>query len=712
MPIHKLVDKGGEKYLPFALSKLRQLAKEAEKRGGYAVRRITTDDGFTIEISVAGTQQHLSISGRQVRYEFFTSDHILREVPGGGDVYFSSPGYSSDETIDGFARVVGSLTRVSFPSKKAKPIYSQTIPANGDTETWRNANPLEGLDPSAPRKGYPVSWGAWQFQKAFEHVWWPNNGKDSIVTSTQALAPGRNSQCNDLSPYKTFRLANYDAFISDYGLDVPPTFVDANGKQAAGPAFEDEFIWWRRAAVQKGYFICTDNIGRFHVYKIQDKRDGTPQPYSIPSDSFKTFTPPYPDWVTMPESGTFQGLTACWTWQFNKDATKCVACPFHSTLEENWFKQSYIFSAGARHFAMPGGIPEGWVNARSDVPGFVEFSINIIPGTTDDPLDFEVEFELLRSNYSGDGDGHFIFDAAYTLPDLDETMGVPEDTLVVSELQIFTTAAPPQLEFSTEVFIRHPEDIEVDAEVTNSVGPMRAEYVMSAFTQENMFMQEIMRFPVYENGQRMFFLTDNGYEAANFPAFDSVHAHEFSPYFVEQLHPVTEETYNSALLGYLHMVELRTMSIAYTIERYVQATSETKLYAYNALYREASGSIGTPEEEVRPEYDTPLPTLFTRVYSFVLDNVLDTVWGSGFNIHPAGHWSCSRGRGISGFDIIKPYDKPEVTHKDMFNKAFNQFREYTYYGLYSNFGRFFDSSIPTSGWDMGSFRTNGVWLTF
>lgn len=709
MPIHKLVDEGGEKYLAFALSKLRQLSKEAEKRGGYAVRRITTDDGFTIELSVAGKQQHLHISGGGLKYEFFTSEHILREVPGGGDVYFSSPGYSIDETADAAAHVVGSLTRLILPSKRAKPVYSQVLPAS-DGE-WRNADPLEGLDPSAPRKGYPISWGAWQFQKAFEYVWWPDNKRHAMVTSTQALAPGRNSQCNDLSPYKTFRLAGYDAFISDYGLDVPPTYVDAKGKRAAGPAFESPFVWWRKAAVQKGYFICTDNVGRFHVYPIQDKRDGTPQPYSIPNDSFKTFTPPYPDWVTLPEVGTFHALTQCWTWQFNKDATRCVACPFKADVSF-FYKRSHIFSAGARLPGQPGGVPPDWIPGREDIPGMVEFKIEIIPGSSGDPMDFDVDFTLLRSNYSGSAaDGRYIFDAAYTLPDKDETMGVPEDTLVTSEIEIKTTAAEGFLDTGL-IDYTLPDSTHVTVEVRNQVGPIRAEYVMNAYPGENMAVTEIMRFPIYQSSDQMFFFTHNGWADAEYPIMSTVLADEMSPVKGEVIDPISGSPFTTFALAYLHMIELRTMSIAWTFEDYRKMTSHTKLYAYNKLHSEASGSIGTPIPELLPTYDTPVPSYLTFVYSYVLDNALDTVWGSGFNIHPDGHWSCSRGRGIAGFDIIKPYDKPQMSHKDIFNKAFNQIREYDFYGLYSNFGRFFDSSIPTSGWDMGSFRTNGVWIHF
>lgn len=61
MPVHKQLF-GGDKYLPFALSKLRQLALRAAAVGGYASQTFTVDDGSTIFLRVVQDQHYLTIT--------------------------------------------------------------------------------------------------------------------------------------------------------------------------------------------------------------------------------------------------------------------------------------------------------------------------------------------------------------------------------------------------------------------------------------------------------------------------------------------------------------------------------------------------------------------------------------------------------------------------------------------------------------------------
>lgn len=68
-PVHRLVDPGGSKYLPFAESKREQLRRVL---GGADYTRIFKHSGFTITVSRRGGQEFIHIKGQQL-FEFYTS---------------------------------------------------------------------------------------------------------------------------------------------------------------------------------------------------------------------------------------------------------------------------------------------------------------------------------------------------------------------------------------------------------------------------------------------------------------------------------------------------------------------------------------------------------------------------------------------------------------------------------------------------------------
>ncbi len=322
-------------------------------------------------------------------------------------------------------------------------------------------------------------------------------------------------------------------------------------------------------------------------------------------------------------------------------------------------------------------------------------------------MDFTVNFTLLRESYSGN-DTRYIFDAAYSLPDKYGTMGVPEDTLVTSEIEVFTTAAEGYSATGTEDYSGTGGS--PTCAVVQKVGPWKAEYVMNAYLGNDNISSptEKRRITMYQTGNRMYFLTNVGWADALYVG---------TGLYTDQMAPTERAVgaYSTFKLGYLHMIELRNMSIGYTVDDFDAAYSRSKIIAHNVEEVAAEGSFGAPGAPVVPVYSERVPSSATYIHSYALDNALDTVWGSGFNIHPAGHWSCSRGRGIVAFDIIKEFNKPRTTHKDAFNAAFDQTRGYEYYQGYSNAaGTAFDPAyVPGSPrWDLGSFRTNGVWITF
>lgn len=720
MPIHKIIN-GDGKYLPFALSKLRQLAAQAAAGSGYAARKFYVDDGSIIQLSVAGEQQYINMTS-SLRYEFFASEHIFSDS-------FASPGYEGLITdpaiLGGTGFVVGSIVRAMPDPTDPLPVSSQALPLDGDTPEWRIAPGDEGTfhktvgNPDLmPIAQYPITPTAYAIHKSFEYTNWPGNSNASLVISTQCMAPGLNNQSGFLSAYAWSRLENVGAFTADYGLDVWPALYDSKGSKAGGPAYEDPNIWWRRAAVQtaggRRFFICTDNVGRFQVYPVKDYVAELGDDFRyLPPTAVKQFTPPYPAWVTLPTIGTPQAKTASWLWAFNKDATRCVTCAFNSVPSE-FLKPHHLRVAGMT--ALPEDPDTGdWITAREDIPGLVEFEIAItVTGPGD--MDFDVEFSLGREMYSLDS-GRFIFDAAYTLKD-QGSMDVPEDMLITAEVECFTSvggyeAGPVAAPLSpTAIALRGPGPQSVQA--ARRVESFLVVNVHNVPDRNGPV--EMIRRPMWKmDGCR--FLTADGVRRARleaeWPYLEELYVGQLGPSSYTVLSPPPPVDAAAGWLGRIFALELRTMSLNYQLTDQIAGQMTQELWVYNEKVKEFVSPYGPPSAGPYAPCTEKIPSSATHLHQYMLGASLNTQWGSGFVIHPAGHWSHSMPRGGEGADVVKFKGRNETTHRELFNAAFRQTRPYSFYqGYYDPETREFGAGFAGTNDDLGSFRTTGVFITF
>lgn len=731
MPVHKVIQ-GSTDYLPFALSKLRQLAVQAERTGGYAAQKFYVDDGSTVLLRVALEHHFITITSA-LRYEFFTPDHINSDTIG-------SPGYEG--FVTGIPHAVGSFVRAVLGGGSPQAIYSSSPEVVSADGSWRAAMPddpapnkTRGGGAAFPIKEWPISHGAWQSVKAFEYTNWPGNKNDALVTSTQCMAPGLNNQSNWMSAYTYGRIANTGAFIADYGTDVPPVHYDARGSMMGAPGYDHAEIWWRRAAVQtvdgRKFFICTDNVGRFQVYPAKDyiAIDGPEIARALPDDRYVMITPPYPEWVTLPIPGGPSAVTHGWLWAFNSDATRAVTCPFNSTESPEFVKayRSFVYAGSfLPDDATEDDYPENPIPAREDIPGMVEVKI-IITVTGSEDMDFTASIELGRVIYSGDEDGRFIFDAAYTLKDKgSDLMLVAEDTLVVAEVETFTSPGgydPGPVPLRTDpVFIGMfgpgPESIQV-ARRTESF------FIITAFDEQLAATEVVRRKMLKRYGTRFF--TPNGVRRAR----EADAAGYLVGTYQHQVGPVPyalafDAEFDSPLdgdpavpgsagawAGYINSLELRTLSFAYIEQDQIAGTERYELWAYNKLVKSFDRPFGDGKPGPYVACTEKIPSTATYIHQLAVSMALNTLWGQGFCIHPAGHWSYSEARGGEGLDIVQVKGKKPKTHRDLFNKAFGQAREYSYYRKYWDPDtRLFTEDTGGTRWDNGSFRFNGVWITF
>jgi hypothetical protein len=155
--------------------------------------------------------------------------------------------------------------------------------------------------------------------------------------------------------------------------------------------------------------------------------------------------------------------------------------------------------------------------------------------------------------------------------------------------------------------------------------------------------------------------------------------------------------------GFLDAIELQTLSFAY-LNQHFGSGFQYQIIHYNEVYR----SHGDDPAPGMPVADVPVPVEGLAVYMHHFTSCLSTRFGTGFSVHPAGHWSYSSVNGAllpSGefYDIVQPYKKPATTHKALFNQAFEQNRDYSFY----------NEDFPGKDVeDVGSFRTTGIWITF
>lgn len=692
------------------VQKLRALHKQGVK---WFVKTVVTDT-YRADLKIDKDHLHVRMwPTLGVSYEFFTSDHV-------SDNTLTSPGHAFTSQPGGF--VCGSATRVSFKNNVASPgaLSSSTLDP-GSPAKWISRD-CESTD--LKTLGFYTR-RSWQDQKFFEHCWHPNNDGKALVTSTQAQAPGLAGQCDWMSPYSFRRIASAGSLVSDFGKDVQPTYYSGSGITSGAPDLDYPWVDWRRAAVQSvgGYkfFISTDSYGRFQIYPVKnyDATGGI-----VPVGQYRQFTPPYPGWVTLPDPSNYQQQVNDWLWRFNKDATKCVSIPYHSTFPTGFSK----FLAGEEFFAtiIDSGIPHinplysnAVVPAREDTPGLVEFGIEIVLGDdiATNPMAFGVNFTLLRESYFGVS-GRFFFDAAYFLKDV-ENISVAEDTLVTAEIECkypagYYTAAS------------------LDGNFLDAAANVKGHVVINT---NDLLMNptEKLRFPTFPGGNAQF-CTPAGYLSIggtfayigpgpignDIPYINAITGLPVSLYtgsagptsYTPPDPPFTPGLYG-AQLGFLYALELSTLSVLYQVQDQVAGTFNLRMLMYNTEMYSLTGSLGyTHPASPWPDADTTMPSV--RWYHQLLGATINTEWGMGFNVHPLGHWSHSINAELStvpayaeALDWIsfkkKDGTRLNTTHKAMFDKAFGQARDYTYY----------TEAYPGKLlWDQGSFRTFGIWVTY
>ena len=267
MPVHKvIIGEGGEKYLPFALSRLRHLKIIG---AGATAQKYTFEDGA---VTV------------RVEYNPIHGNHFVRIDSNPGAV-----GYEFLSTFDDVRNDPSnwwSTAVAPAPKGLTAKLLSQA-PTNGDP------TPSTFRDPYAR---------AINRQRNTQHFWWPADPdadidgqvrtKPYFVTSTA----GANSWQITALDWQN-RLGSYVGeggasgvwiapvdFGVDVTVDVPPTIYEG-GKALSGAPVPLTPAWWRRAAMMEvdgtRYVIMSDSHSGFWCWPTEHMTDSG-EKYLIP----------------------------------------------------------------------------------------------------------------------------------------------------------------------------------------------------------------------------------------------------------------------------------------------------------------------------------------------------------------------------------------------------------------------------------------------
>ena len=378
----KLVGAGSEQYVPYAVSKLQELAK---RYGGFPISStVQVSDGTTIMLEVHGPiSGSVTIFGFSPNYEFFTTGPKLLTSPSLG--FEAYRGYAVGAKYDRTKMVVTGKGLGSTVNTAVDPLALSTM------FTRKNIFQIGGV----PEHAYFPAWSGTGPRPFLVDSWTAS----SDIVGLPAIDPFQ------------FGIADFDI-----AYDIPPTlFADIN-KPVNTQAVPDA-DWYKRAAVRtvvdpvfgsRTFIIMTDARNQFYVYPSVEPLDPTLAAQSayanqgiktnMLSGDVQQLGAPLPDWsrsvplqeardyMTSPYNQVNGALDTAkyvrsypiYRWAFNSTGTRTAAIVLrdlptavggNGVVAQRFDNQNGVYDLGAT------------------LPGLVELAINIVI-TGPEPGDF------------------------------------------------------------------------------------------------------------------------------------------------------------------------------------------------------------------------------------------------------------------------------------------------------------------------------------
>lgn len=710
----------------------------------------SVDQGSRTDVKGEFTHIELSEDQRSTPgYEFFLPEPITTY---GGRFATQDPA-----TTDGRAVVAGSGARLEFKRERTRAVFSEVLePGEGQRWETRPVAPLYQNDeePSGVvgARNFFKTWPSWQNQKGHEHITWPGNNHE-FVTSPRGYGPGK-TQAGFWMPTPVS-----GTYSSDVGKDIATAYFTRGGRIFVGAPELPDHIDWRHAAVHtatggRKFFVVSDTHGVFHVYPVANYLASNPDDWrALPAAQYKSYLPPYPAWVTVPDDEVSRSaeMREGFLWNFNSDATRIVGTP-HREEEQAYYvrmdseigdpdhpravaEERYWFLAingtvGGVALPEPGfegpyiADPDGWAPGYWQTPGLVELGLEINV-TGDGDMDFEAVFTLVQDSFYDDNGFRYYVDAAYLLRNralgdaAAEQLGGAEGDLITSEIELFweppedqprigrnTALDDGQYEYTSGAgadglnFEIHPDlpdfDIRASMARAQAFGPRQK--LLAYYTVRNHGTQEVIR---------------------RFKLCGKFGALPMSPFATH-------------VRGYYNLItyaDLRSLSFlissAHSEDGITRSgVRSTHLYAWNtreASVTELPGGVEAALADTELEADVPTEP-FVEVPAHDPENgdtafyykQLAATWFiilSYFHhvpVHPHGHWACGiapnndPGGELDIIQAYRPSGEPytRTSHRAEYNAAFEQNRPPDFHGT------------GPSDTDQAPMATTGIWVTF
>jgi hypothetical protein len=680
------------KLLPFALNKLKSL-KQILTADSWS-QSIAVGPDRSIRLAVSGDEETIVIwAERRPGYEFFTSNAIDNDI-------FLPPGTSA-VVMDGYG------TKVEFAHSKTRRKAALFEAAREPyTASWPVVSWSGSLFTSEP---------AWQNQKLYESVWWPNNQDHGFVSSPSGMSPYQTNVCGALSQFSRFFYQNR-YYSVDVGWDIKPTYQTAHARgHNPGILNLPQPRWWRRACLQtvthetfgtRTFMIVTDALTRFYAFPLQEYPGGVAGSgvgtalYSegvVPEGSYQSADVPYPAWVTT-DSATLGG-TQMWVWEFNSKGTRAVSCPFQRLL--------YTYDAGfpIRHkiyqgFVLTGTcVPPDLYDTLAalpgeDYPGLVEVALDITL-TGPSALDYTFKVSVTREEHSLVTNRIYLA-AGYAFKDARlAALGVNEDDLIGAEIGVRTNSYLSGLLLAKGVDPATADPQVVIDTLAHDVGYPTGQFPLDVVLRLNRLGVDLTPETVRE------------YPLANNLSVSIGHV-PFSGITLDDTHYVvggyeghlTQVSITSDLVV-ARALDLRTLSLLEKHNNGAGTTYGYNLHLYGSLAKSAQVGVANPPLSASELSALPVSLAFL---SHLLGRMLvrpDVL--HSFSIHPSGAIAIATPALFPTLadpmfvDVIRFKDGTEYTHKDLFNQAFGLNRDYSFY-------------LQNPSALRGSFRTWGVWI--
>lgn len=504
MPIHKvIIGEGGEKYLPFALSRLRHLK---------IIGASTTAQKYTFEDGAVTVR---------VEYNPIHGNHFVR--------------------IDSNPGAVGYEFLTTFDDVRNDPINwwsTAVVPAaKGLTGKLLSQAPTNGdPTPSALRDPYAR---AINRQRNTQHFWWPSDPdadidaqvrtKPYFVTSTAGANTWQITALdwqNRLGSYVGDGASGVWIAPVDFGVDVtvdvPPTIYE-DGKALSGAPVPLAPAWWRRAATLDvdgaRYVVMSDSHGGFWCWPAEFMTDSGEKfliprgevkhvraheymPVGVVVPSVETMVPfergiPTvvdrglgPEWdIPAADEVYFDPLTGLdvepgtipknqlqihqYLWDFRGDGVRAAAV-VHTNLNNNhlWLTKSGSPIRSLREYGPQYRIAPEYASSI-DASAWVDAAGGLGDVKVTERAVLEVEFGITKTT---DGftftvtvtrfiQGAWFFDAQYAYRDRRlEALGVEGDALLTDEIRVYRSGSrmPGQARADDQFIVTRNQDTVAD----------------------------------------------------------------------------------------------------------------------------------------------------------------------------------------------------------------------------------------------------------